>query len=177
MNKLVLLLLLTATGSPAWAQDEPVQPSATAMQQYIVFHADNTRPDIVVIDTQPSNSAPWVESNNDPDTSHYSLVDGQLTYNAPPAPPPQPNPVGFLVAVNNDNLTTANSYALAFQLSGLLAVMQADLQTMPAVGGPQILQAHWSAAVTNFGSSWLTSPVQQMILGYAQQYNIPLVAQ
>ena len=81
-----------------------------------------------------------------------------------------PNPGGFLAAINTDPLFQANNYALAFQLSGLLALMQADLAANSAVA----LQAHWNGAVANFGSTWLTQPVQQMILNHAAEYNIPV---
>ena len=99
---------------------------------------------------------------------------GNAIYVAPPAPAPgplQPNPTGFLTAINSDPAVTADNYALLFQMSPLLALFQADFQAqnMPA------LQAHWAAAVAS--QPYLTTAVQQMILGHATTYNIPLVTQ
>ena len=130
-----------------------------------------------VYDFTPTNQdmTPWHYSNNYPSPG-YTFTYGTATNPirptpAPFAPAPQPNPTGFLTAINSDPLTTANNFALVFQMSGLLAIFQADLQAqnIPA------LQAHWAAAVAS--QSYLTNAVQQMIIGYANTYYIPLVAQ
>ena len=181
MKRLLLLSLLIA--QPVFAND--YLGFAPGESQSTTIFESPTAPIVGVNCPANWTIVEWIRSNQDDQPSHYTLIDGQLSYNPPKPPipipqppqPVQPDVIGFLMAVNSDSLITANNYALAFQLAGLLALMQADLQAIPVLGSAANLQAHWSAAVTNFGSSWLTSPVQQMILGYAQQYNIPLVAQ
>jgi hypothetical protein len=89
-----------------------------------------------------------------------------------------PNVIGFITAVNSDPLSTANNQQLIFQMGSMLAIFQADMagSNIPA------LQGHWQSAIANYGPSgtqgtWLTTQVQAMLLGYANSYNIPLVAQ
>jgi hypothetical protein len=88
-----------------------------------------------------------------------------------------PNVIGFITAVNADPLSTANNQQLIFQMGSMLAIFQADMtgSNIPA------LQGHWQSAIANYGPSgtqgtWLTTQVQTMLLGYANSYNIPLVA-
>ena len=84
-------------------------------------------------------------------------------------------PAGFLAAIQNDPMLTDNP-GLIFQMAPIIAIFQADMQTLPITGSPAQLQSHWQSAISTYGATWLTTQVQNMILGYAQTYNIPLVA-
>lgn len=88
---------------------------------------------------------------------------------------PDPDINGFLIAVNNDAIVQQNP-SLIFDMANMLTIFQADMTAMQQTEDPTILQSHWSLAKSTYGATWLTTPVQNMILGYATTYSIPLVA-
>ena len=88
---------------------------------------------------------------------------------------PLPAGLAFLFAIHGDSMVTGNPQLL-FDLSQLLAIFQVDLDGIAATGDPTVLQAHWQAALSLYSSSWLTTDVQNMILGYATTYQISIVS-
>lgn len=96
-----------------------------------------------------------------------------------------PNVLGFILAINQDPLSTANNGALVLQMGSLLSVFSTDMQ----YNNYEALQQHWKNAIMNYGApspnqpsggvlgNWLTTQVQTMIETYANEYDIPLIAQ
>jgi len=75
----------------------------------------------------------------------------------------------FILAVNSDPLVAGQP--LLFQLaSNLLPLLESDLQ----MSNLTALEQHWVDAKAAFGATWLTAPVQAMLLGYAATYHIPI---
>lgn len=73
----------------------------------------------------------------------------------------------FIQAVRTDASTTPQ---LRQNLALILPQVQMDYTN------PAAMRQDWSDAVTTYGGTWLTTSVQNMIIGYAQQYNIPLTS-
>jgi len=89
----------------------------------------------------------------------------KLVFQAPAMPDLQ----DFILAVNSDPLVAGQP--LLFQLaSNLLPLLESDLQ----MSNLTALEQHWVDAKAAFGATWLTAPVQAMLLGYAATYHIPI---
>lgn len=73
----------------------------------------------------------------------------------------------FIQAMRTDPSTTP---ALRQNLALILPQVQMDYQN------PAAMQQDWNDAVTTYGGTWLTPTVQNLILGYAATYHIPLTA-
>lgn len=86
----------------------------------------------------------------------------------PYTPPPGPNVDGFELAIMGDN-----SIPETAQLG--LAAFYPSLEKWVSIN-PSIIQSGWAALVNQYQSTWLTPTVQSLVLGYAADFNIPLVA-
>ena len=171
-KKLLLsLFIILSSASTAIASTLVIDPNGSKSVWDIIPTAAQVCPGAVILQLPSGyNSGQLQYYGQDPANPTQAIY---VAPPPPPASPPQPDVSGFLRALNDDPLVSANSYTLAFQMSGLLALFSADMSglNLPAA------QDHWAAAKSNYGSTWLTEEVQAMILGYAVTFSIPLAAQ
>lgn len=114
----------------------------------------------------PNIGFAFTPTNNDTIPSHYTNVGGGYVYGySPPTPPAVPNVMGFTAAVMGD-VTIPTPAQMG------LAAWYPQLQMF--VNQPAILEAGWKNLIATYSSSWLTPTVQNAVLTYAVQYNIPL---
>ncbi len=119
----------------------------------------------------PDVSYDFLPVNNDWVAQDYLNSGNGYTLSPPPVPPipstsPTPDVLSFEAAIWGDSTI---SQATKLSLAGWFPLLK------EYASNASVMQEAWAALVAQQGSSWLTQPVQQTVLGYAATYHIQLV--
>jgi hypothetical protein len=115
----------------------------------------------------PAFAFAFTPTNNDWIVGDYQSTGPQAGYTYSPPASTAPNLFGFIGAITED--TSINAEA---QMG--LGAWYPQLQMFLAQAS--LIQAAWTNLVAAYSGTWLTSPVQTAVEGYAVTYNIPLVS-
>ena len=164
--KFLLIFVAFLLTPPAWADYSTQAVFTNGTGSPTIKLCDPTSiqsPDVAV------SWAPVTGANGRIDSiaDHYSLVNGQLTYTyVPPPLPPQPNPTGFLAAVESNSQVQSIFY--------LLAPFQYSIEQYAT--NSQGVKLLWNQLCLQYGGQGpLTPTIQEVIQNYGTMYNMPLV--